>query len=230
MTENLSTGIDGLDRELSGGIEPGSLLSVIAGPATQSDALFHQMIEQRSTLYMTTLRKPEAIEQRLNGTADQVFVKDVVEKETMNKEAIKEITGTRGFSSSGKTGAEILDTVYENIDKVDSEMNVILDPVNPLEEVDNKDTYTEVLNTFKSKMLETGGLGVLHCITLDGSPPLRDVTLAISDVVIELELVSGTNKRQYQLNIPKNRGGTPMLEDTEIKFDDNVWVDDTRNI
>lgn len=188
------------------------------------------MLERRSTLYLTTLRKPDSIEQRLNGNADQVVVKDVVENETMDNELIREITGTRGFSTSSKNEDEMLDTVYGNIEKVNQRMNVILDPVNPLEEAGNKDTYCEVLNRFKSKMLETGGLGVLHCITLDGSPSLRDVTLAISDVVIELELVSGTNRQQYQLTIPKNRGGTPMLEETEIKFGKDVWIDDTRNI
>jgi hypothetical protein len=67
-------------------------------------------------------------------------------------------------------------------------------------------------------------------VTLEDAPPLRDVTLAISDVVFELDLVQLTNEMQYQLTIPKNRGGTPLLEETAVKFDSEVWIDDTRNI
>lgn len=226
----LPTGIPGLDRELSGGIESGSLLSVIAGPATQSEALFHQMIERRPTLYLTTLRESTAVKQRLNGLDGELFVKDVLGKQTMNKQFMKEITGTRGYSMPIKNADEILDSVYETIEQVDREMNVILDPVNPLEETENKDAYREVINKFKSKVLETGSLGILHCITLGDATPLRDVTLAISDVVIELDLVSMTNEMQYQLTIPKNRGGTPLLGETTVKFDSEVWIDDTRNI
>lgn len=230
MSEKLSTGIDDLDRELSGGIEPGSMVSVIAGPATQSEALFHQMIEQRPTLYLSTLREAEAVEQHLGDLSDDLFVKDVLGDQRMEKESLKKITGTRGYSMSIGTADDILDTVYETIDQIDRPMNVVLDPVNPLEQTDENGVYREVLNKFKSKLMETGSLGVLHCVTLDDVPPLRDVTLAISDVVIEIELASMTNEMQYQLNIPKNRGGVPMLEQTTVKFESEVWIDDTRNI
>lgn len=230
MTEKLSTGIEELDRELSGGIEEGSLLSVIAGPATQSEALFHQMIEQRPSLYLSTLREAEAVEQSLGGLSDDLFVKDVLGERRMERESLKEITGTRGYSMSIGTADGVLDTVYETIDQIDRQMNVVIDPVNPLEETDEVGAYRDVLNKFKSKAIETDSLGVLHCITMDDAPSLRDVTLAISDVVIELELVSLTNESQYKLTIPKNRGGTPLLDETTIKFESTVWIDDTRNI
>lgn len=230
MTEKLSTGIRELDRELSGGIEAGSLLSVIAGPATQSEALFHQLIERRPTLYLSTLREAAAVEQSLAGLSDELFVKDVLGERRMERESLKEITGTRGYSMSIGTADDVLDTVYETIDQVDRRMNVLIDPVNPLEETDERGAYRDVLNKFKSKIMETGSLGVLHCITLEDAPAMRDVTLAISDVVIEIDLISLTNEMQYQLTIPKNRGGTPMLDETTIKFDKEVWIDDTRNI
>jgi archaellum biogenesis ATPase FlaH len=230
MTEKLSTGIEELDRELSGGIEPGNLVSVIAGPATQSEALFHELIEQRPSLYLSTLREAEAVEQSLSGLSDELFIKDVLGERRMERESLKEITGTRGYSMSIGTADGVLDTVYETIDQIDRRMNVVLDPINPLEETDERGAYRDVLNKFKSKTLETGSMGVLHCITLEDAPPLRDVTLAISDVVIEIDLVSLTNEMQYKLAIPKNRGGSPMLDETTIKFDKEVWIDDTRNI
>ena len=226
----LRTGIQKIDRELEGGIEPGSLLSVIAGPATQSEALFQQLIGERPTLYLTTLREPESVEQRLGCEGEEVFVKDVRGSQTMDREFLKRITGTRSYSMSIDDTDDILDVVYETIERVDRKMNVILDPINPLEETEQPGAYREVINKFQSKMLETGGVGVLHCITLEDAPPLRDMTLAISDIVFELNLVRLTNEMQYQLTIPKNRGGTPLLEETAVMFDSEVWIDDTRNI
>lgn len=230
MTDKLPTGIQGVDRELSGGIEPGSLLSVIAKPATQSEALLHEIIERRPTLYLSTLRESAAVKQRLNGHGDELYVTDVLGTQTMDKEFMKEITGTRSHTMSVTETDDVLDDVYETIEQVDQKMNIIIDPINPLEETENKHGYREVINKLKSIVLETGGLGVLHCITLGTAPPLRDVTLTISDVVFELELVSATNEMQYQLTIPKNRGGTTLLEEATVKFNSRVWIDDTRNI
>jgi KaiC/GvpD/RAD55 family RecA-like ATPase len=230
MTAKLSTGIAGIDRELSGGIEPGSLLSIIARPETQSEALLQELTERRPTLYLSTLRESRAVKQRLDGERDELVVRDVLGERTMNKQFLKEITGTRAHSMSVDRTDRHLDAVYETIEQVDCKMNIILDPVNPLEETENRDTYREVINKLKSTVLETGGLGVLHCITLRSAPPLRDVTLTISDVVVELELVSATNEMQYQLTIPKNRGGPTLLEESTVKFEPQVRIDETRNI
>jgi archaellum biogenesis ATPase FlaH len=225
----LQTGIHGLDRELAGGIEAGSLVSVIAGPATQSEHLFQQTLGLRPTLYLSALRESQAVRESL-GTVEDVFVEDLQQTSRMDKEAVKELTGSRGYSSPITNGDERLDAVYEMLEKIDRQMNIILDPVNPLEETESADTYREVINKYKSKVLETNSLGILHCITLEEAPPLRDITLAISDVVVELELVAATNEMQYQLTIPKNRGGEPLLNETEVIFESDVRIDETRNI
>ena len=38
------------------------------------------------------------------------------------------------------------------------------------------------------------------------------------------------NELEYQLTIPKNRGGTPVLEETTIVIDSDVWIDESRAI
>lgn len=229
----LGTGIDKLDRKLSGGIEAGSLVSVIAGPATQSEHLFQQMIGLRPTLYLSSLRESGAVAENLRDVETDISIKDLQKTDKMDQNRIRELTGSRGYSPPISNGDEKLDTVYQWIEKVDRQMNIMVDPVNPLEKLENsdgRDSYREVINKLKSKMLETNSLGILHCITLGEAPPFRDITLAISDVVIELELVPATNEVQYQLTIPKNRGGEPLLSETEVVFDSGVTIDETRNI
>lgn len=229
--ERLSTGIDAIDRHMSGGIEPGSLIALIAGPTMQSEAILHELIKMRPTLYLTTLREATAVEEDLDRlSTDNVFVEYAGAAQTMDNELLGQITGSRSYTPSFTNDGTLLDAVYETIQDIDRQANVILDPVNPLEETDNKDAYREVLNELKTTMLDTGGIGILHCITLEELPPFRDVTLALADIVWELNLVSLTNKMEYQLTIPKNRGGTPVLNEISIVLDNNVWVDESRNI
>lgn len=227
----LSTGIDAIDRHMSGGIEPGSLIALIAGPTMQSEAILHELVEMRPTLYLTTLREPGAVENDLDRlSTDEVFVEYAGAARTIDNEFLRQITGSRSYTPSFANDETLLDTVYEILQDLDQQANVVLDPVNPLEETENKDAYREVLNELKSRMLDTGGIGILHCITLDELPPFRDVTLALADVVWELDLVSLTNAMEYQLSIPKNRGGSPVLDEISIVLDNDVWVDESRNI
>lgn len=227
----LSTGIDAIDRHMSGGIKPGSLVALIAGPTMQSEAILHELIEMRPTLYLTTLREPNAVENDLDRlSTDDVFVEYAGATRMMDNEFLRQITGTRSYTPSFANDETLLDTVYEILQDVDQQANVVLDPVNPLEESKNKDAHREVLNELKSTMLDTGGIGILHCITLEELPPYRDVTLALADVVWELDLVSLTNTMEYQLSIPKNRGGSPVLDDISVVLDNDVWVDESRNI
>lgn len=231
MVEELSTGIDAIDRQMDGGIKPGSLLAIVAGPTMQSEALIHKLLEMRPTLYLSTLREPDAVRDELSRLpTDEVFVKSACKPHMMDNDNLKELTGTRTFTSSFLNHDKLLDQVYENIRDVNEEANVVIDSVNPLEETEQKSSYRGVLNELKSTMLATGGVGILHCIRLQDSPAFRDVTLTLADVVWQLDLVSLTNKMEYQMTIPKNRGGAPVLEETSIVIDSDIWVDESRNI
>jgi len=56
---------------------------------------------------------------------------------------------------------------------------------------------------------------------------LRDVTLAMSDIVMTFDLVS---EKRYRVTVPKNRGGKPSLEEADIVTDSEVRIDGSRNI
>ena len=231
MTDSLRTGIEGVDRELSGGVAPGSLVSVRAAPATQSEALLHALMEHRPTLYLSTLRGATAVRERLDSRFQEVLVEDVLGPRTIDKERSIDLLGTRSRSvSQTQTTAGALDAVYEAVEGVDRQMNVIVDRINPLERTDFRTGYRELLNKLKSRAVETDGLAVLHCIRPDQTPDLRDMILTVSDVVLDLTLTHERGDREYQLTIPKHRGGETLLEQTTVRFDTRVWVDDTRTI
>lgn len=230
----LSTGIPSLDRRLDGGLNPGSVLAIIASPASQSEALIHELMQERPTLYVSTLRRPAAIEDAIPADVERkqdVHVEYAGERPSMDDEFMRQITGNRIHSvANGSSGGASVENVYEVIGKVTDQANVVLDPTNTLERSGEADAYREMLNRLKSTMLETNGLGVLHAIAQDDVPALRETTLLVADVVWELELVSMINGLEYQLVVPKNRGHTPILEEISLKIDPEVWIDDSRNI
>lgn len=229
----LSTGIDALDRRLGGGLSAGSILAIVASPASQSEALIHELMRERPTLYVSTLRRPAAIEDAFPPDVDrtvEAHVEYAGERPSMDDEFMRQITGTRIHSMGPESGGAAIENVYEAIGKVSDTANVVLDPTNTLERSGEADAYREMLNELKSRMLQTDGLGVLHVITQEDVPALRETTLLVADVVWELELVSMVNDLEFQLVVPKNRGSSPILEEITLKIDNDVWVDDSRNI
>lgn len=229
----LSTGIDSLDRRLSGGLEPGSVLAIVASPSSQSEALIHQLMGERPTCYVTTLRRPESIEASVPTEVDRevgLHVEYAGDPPSMNNEFLRQITGKRTHSLARQDGASAIENAYEVIGQVTECANVVVDPTNPLERAGEPDAYRELLNRLKSTSLETGGLGVLHCIAQDDAPAHRETTLTVADVVWDLELASTMNGLEYQLTVPKHRGRSPILEQIKLKIDPEVWIDDSRTI
>lgn len=235
MVGKLSTGVSALDRRLDGGLEPGDLLAIVTSPATQSHALIAELLRQRPTLYITTLRSEAAIEEDVETLTDHessVVIEDVAHGSSMDNEFLYELTGSRTYSVRSLTDDGLLDDVYEAITPIDGKGNVVVDPTNPLERTESREDYQAVLDTLKTKLLETESVGILHCITLEDPPAFRETTLMVADVVWDLHVESLSNGDvEFQLSIPKNRRGTAVLEDiTLLVGSRSVYVDDSRTI
>lgn len=235
MGEKLSTGIRALDRRLDGGLDAGDVLSVVAPPATQSQTLLYQLMNERPTLYVTSMRPESAVErdiQKRDGVAYPYQVVSVGSNVSMDGELLRELTGSRTYTGNTALKDDPLDELYDLIEAVDRPSNVIVDPTNPFERGDSRDAYNEVLSKLCVKMQELDGLGVLHNPTTDTVPPFRDMTLTVVDVVWQLNVVSTSKDNiEYKLRVPKNRGGEVITEDLSLDLGpQNVLVDDSRAI
>lgn len=230
----MSTGVPALDRRLDGGLHPGDVLAVVAPPATQSQTLLYQLMQERPTVYITTLRSGESIERDIDAVGGETVchVKEIGNGASMEHELVAELTGSRTYSANTAVKNDPLDELYEIIEQIDREANVIIDPTNKLERQGDREAYVEVLKKLSAKMQETGGVGIFHCVTMDDPPALRNQTLMFADVVWELDIVSKTKDEvEYQLRIPKNRAGKAILEVLSLEMGhQNVHVDDSRTI
>lgn len=232
-TERLTSGDAVLDRRLDGGIRPGTLLAIRAPPASQSEALIYTLMQNRPSLYISTIRREEPVRhdlERVVGGNATFEVASIVEEQNMDSELAKRITGGRSLSSELTDQSTTLDETFELIQSVDTQANVVIDSVTPLERFGEERMYQTVLNELKDVVMETGGLAVLHCIDHEDKPTLRERTLTIADAVWTLDPMVKSREQKYHLTVSKNRGASVVREPIELTLDRLVGIDDTRNI
>ncbi|QSG11559.1 RecA-superfamily ATPase implicated in signal transduction, inactivated [Halapricum desulfuricans] len=235
MVGELSTGIPALDRRLDGGLYPGDILALVAPPATQSQALLYQVMNERPTLYVSTLRPEESVQRDFDkhGGIDVSYrIETTGNNLTMEGELIHELTGSRTYTGNSAVKDDPLDDLYDFVESIERSINLIVDPANPLERGDSRDAYNETLSFLGAKLAETDSLGILLCHTSESQPPFRDLTLIAADVVWEVDVVSiSKDDIEYQLRVPKNRGGTIITEDLSLDISNRtVTIDDSRAI
>lgn len=230
----LRTGIDALDRQLQGGFAGGNLVALVTPPDAPSSRILHQLMRQRPTTYITTLRPRSDVEVELtrlgNGTRD-VHIEEVGEVK-QNDEMLHSLTESDIYSANTTDRERILDDVNDVIDATEDSRNVIIDPMNPLENSESKTAYQRLLRNTAAKLRDTNGLGILHCLSYEDPPALRERTLTMADAVWNLDLgTDNDDNLALKMTIPKNRGGELIFERITLLIDKGtVYTDTSRTI
>ena len=203
----LSTGIDILDRQLDGGIPPGSIVLLAADPASQSELFLYELTGVRSTLYLTTIRSDQAV-----------------------RDAIDRATGPVGTPTLRDVGGNApLDTANRFVRDLPEGANLIIDAVDVLEETEPA-RYRQFLNELQTHMINTGGLAVVHGMKGEAEPENRAFTKHMADVVFDLRTQIDGSEIEKRLAVPKFRGGRPPEETIKLRLGDRVTVDTSRDI
>ncbi|QCS41603.1 AAA family ATPase [Natrinema versiforme] len=196
----LPTGIDDLDRRLGGGLAPGSLVAVVADPASQSEQLLYEATAVRGTLYLSTERSAANVERALEATAT-----------TTGNPTVRRLDG------GDEPGAAM-----DLIEKLPAASTLIVDPVNALESGD-RDAYVTFLDDLKEQLVATESIGLLHCLDEPGDAAHRSATTHAVDAVFEMETVAteAGSTLEHRLSIPKFRAGGRSIEPIELEFGDS---------
>lgn len=205
--DELPTGIEPLDRELDGGITPGSLVAYTAPPESQSELLLYELTAQRNTLYISTARTEPDIRNTLDeyiGDFDQLQI---------------EHTG----------GETPMENAAQLIQQVTDSANIIIDTVDIFEQT-NRRRYINFINDVKNTLTNTDSLGIFYGLDGHQIHPLRDVTLSMADLVWQLTIEMRAEELETRLAIPKVRTGTPVTEPLKLQLQDTVAVDTSREI
>jgi archaellum biogenesis ATPase FlaH len=209
VSERLSTGVPEIDREIGGGIDPGSIVLVSAPPASQSEALLHATMRERQTRYVTTRRNENAVSETLSKVIGD---------------------GSPGYSVTYAGLDEPLANVREAIALVEEEAAIVVDTVDPLERTGDPDSYVTFLNELEDALISTGSVGVLHAASSADRAPLRDATESFADLVLEVEVQRNGPKVEHVLSVPKFRAHELLGETIKPELSSEVQVDTSRDI
>lgn len=210
--ERLSTGIDALDEQLRGGPRPGTVLALTSPPASQTGPLFYALMAERPTTYITTIRGETAVRDEFDhalGDGVEVTIEDA---------------GTKNPITSVNRAITRADERYSG------ERNIIVDSMNALERTNKYHRYVDLLNAVKDYLVRTGGLAVFHCTTQSSTLPLRELTLTVSDLVMDLDVVVDSKGVENHLTVPKFRGERVVDDIIKLKLGQEAHVDTSRNL
>lgn len=202
----LETGIDILDRKLGGGIPLGSVVAFSASPASQSELFLYEVASTRQTVYLSTVRPRETVEETL-------------EHRDIDLGAVK----TVALDSDAP-----LDHAREVLTTLPAESNFIVDPVGILEECEGA-RYRQFLADLERRAGESDSVVLLHCLS-DATTRQRCDTLHVADLVFELSTEVDGNSVGNQLTIPKFRAGQSVEDVIKLDLTSEVEVDMSRNI
>ncbi len=203
----LATGIDILDRQLEGGIPSGSIVALVAPPSSNAELLLYQLTAPRQSLYLSTVRSAAAVRDGLRAT-----------NAPTGDPTVRELTG-----------AEVLDQANRAIGRLDEEMTLLIDPLDPIEQREYS-RFVAFMNDLQTHLQNTGGFAVLHCLDDGHDPDHRRYTLHAADVVFDLQVELRGSSLVNRLTIPKNRAGSPIPVEIKLELVDEVAVDMSRDI
>lgn len=207
----LSTGLRELDRQIRGpdgedGIPSGSIVAVESPPGAQVEPLVWSFMTERPSVYVSTLRSGDAVRDELGEVVPDAdyTVRDV------------------GFDTPVRDCSDI-------VELVDTEANVVVDPVTPLEDRGG-DRYVKFLNDLQRHLTNVGGVALLLAPSVGEGQRVRQQTLGIADMVWRLHTEADHNSVESYLVVRKFRGGELPDDPVSVDLGRRVSVDTSRDI
>ncbi|NLV07636.1 transcriptional regulator [Haloarcula rubripromontorii] len=207
VTQRFEMGVRALDRQLNGGLPTGSLVTLLAEPASQAELFLSEFVARQETVYLSGEQAPTTIASALRSqreTYDDLAVSQL-DREAPVSDALAHVKGL--------TEGSLL----------------VVDPVEPLERADTGE-FRAFLETLQARLTQTNSVAVLHALKHDATPSQRHRTEYTSDIVLDLETERRDDAIENRLYIPKFRGGRALTEPIRLDLTDRIRVDTTRDI
>jgi hypothetical protein len=168
--------------------------------------LFYSMMDERSWLYLSTYRSERAVSDEL----DDLLWGDVdIEHLGVERPARR---------------------MHEALQESDGDRHVIVDTMNPLEKLEYESRYVDLLNGLKEHLLDSDRVAVCHCTRHGDPPPLRESTLTVADMVLQLDTTVEKQGIENTLVVPKHRSRETIEEVIKLDLGGEAAVDASRNV
>jgi KaiC/GvpD/RAD55 family RecA-like ATPase len=206
VTEAFSTGVPALDRKLDGGVPPGTLVALLAEPASQSELFLTELAERHETLYLSAERSPTAVSRSVGVSV------------SANDLAVTALD----------RDAPVVDAL-DYVEQLPDGAAVVVDPVDPLERAE-AGRYRSFLTELQSAVTNRDAVAVVHALKHGGAPEQRHRTEYMADLVLDLQTVVQGDSVENRLRVPKFRGGRALADTLRVSLTDRIAVDTSRDI
>ncbi|MFT4881379.1 MAG: KaiC/GvpD/RAD55 family RecA-like ATPase [Salinirussus sp.] len=208
MADRLRTGIDVLDRKLGGGLPAGSVVALVAEPASQAELLLYELTAARGTLWLSLNRTAAAVSASLENTPAET-----------GDPTVRYVSGEAPLENAGKL-----------VSALPQSSNLIVDPLDVLERQEPTTRFRSFINDLRNHCFNTDSLAVLHCLEGRDVPTARDTTEHFADVVFRLRTDTARDEVENRLAVPKFRGGRAPTDVIKLDLVDEVAIDTSRDI
>jgi len=223
----LPTGLPTLDKELDGGLLPGSLVYLMADPMTMGEIFLYQFIQQRPSYYINTERNPEYILNNLKQFGFEIsgikFI-DIHEKYYENVSKLLDRGELRDY--------RVLDFFIKQLEIIEvKEINLIVDTITFFQHLEVKrSNFRELIDKLYDTVKRTEGLGFLYGIKDENRSLLENEVINICDAVFDISLIKKADKTTTELTIPKARDRPIHGNVLKFKIEGGIIMDTSREI
>ncbi len=226
-TKLLSTGLPTLDKELDGGLLPGSLVYLTADSMTMGEIFLYQFVQQRQSYYVNTERKPAHIlnNVKLFGFESSGFkFIDVHEKYYEKVGRLLDRGELRDY--------KIMDFFIKQLELIDvREINLIVDTITFFQQLEVKRSkFKELIDIMYETIKRTQGLGFLYGIKCDDRSLIENEVINTCDAVFDISLIRKADKTTTELTIPKARDRPIHGNVLKFKIEGGIIMDTSREI
>ena len=223
----LSTGLPTLDKELDGGLSPGSLVYLMADSMTMAEIFLYQFIQQRPSYYVNTERKPEYIINNLKQFGyDESKLKfiDVHGKYYDKKNKLQSGGVIKDYL--------IMDYLIKELELINAkEINLVIDTITFFQLLEIKrNKFKEMVDVIYDTTKRTEGLGFLYGLKVGHRSVIEDELINICDAVFDVSLTKKTDKSSTELTIPKARDRHIHGNVLKFKIEGGIIMDTSREI
>lgn len=226
--ELLSTGIPSLDRELEGGLFPGSMVYLISDSMSMAEVFLYHFVQQRQTYYINTERKPEFIIRNLGRlgfeTSNLRFI-DIHEKYHEKKPGLLDYgKGTKDY--------KVISFMEEKLKEIEeTDINIIIDTVSFFLHRDVKASIKrEMLNTIYNTSKKINGLMFLYGLKGGNSNFVENELFNLCDAVFDTSLVKKADRTITELTVPKARDRPVHGTILKFRIDRGIMMDTSKEI
>ena len=197
-----------LDRKLGGGLPAGSVVALVAEPASQAELFLYELTATRGTLWLSLNRTAEAVSDSIDRAPTRT-----------GDPTVRHVSGEAPLDNAAKLVSALPET-----------SNLIVDPLDVLEKQEPPSRYRAFMNDLQNHCFNTNSLAVLHCLSGRSVPPERDTTEHFADVVFKLRTNDAGDEVENRLAIPKFRGGRAPSDVIKLDLVEEVAIDTSRDI